>query len=74
MLSVTQLNKLDSQRVNDMSNLSELDWMMVEAEDLIGQGTPVNEAIDAVVLTNDLTAGEKRNLIHMLAKAGFKGE
>jgi len=57
-----------------MSNLSELDWMMVEAEDLIGQGTPVNEAIDAVVLTNDLTAGEKRSLIHMLAKAGFKGE
>ena len=52
--------------------LSELDWMLQEALDLISLGTDVEEAIDAVVLTNDLTPGEKRGLIHLLSQRGFK--
>ena len=55
-----------------MSKLSELDWITQEAIDLIEQGTPVVEAIDAVVLTNDLTPGEMRGMIHLLSKRGFK--
>ena len=52
--------------------ISELDWMVKEAMDLIEQGIPFWEAVDATVLSNDLTDGEKRGMIHLLSKEGYK--
>ena len=49
-----------------MSKMSEMDMLVQEVADMADANTPVEEAIDAVVLTNDLTAGEHRNLIHFV--------
>ena len=47
--------------------MGDMDWMVIEVQDLVDQHTAtVDEAIDAVVMMNDLDAGEKRMLIHLV--------
>jgi hypothetical protein len=52
--------------------MNDMDWLVQEAVDMIVQGTGIAESIDAIVLTNDLTAGETRSIIYFLAQKGYK--
>lgn len=46
--------------------MGDMDIMVQEVADLVSQGTPLEEAIEAVVLTNILMEGEERTLIHLV--------
>ena len=56
-----------------MSAMSEIDMYLNDALECIkAHDMTVPESVDATVLHYDLTDGEKRTIIHFLAKAGYK--
>ena len=53
-------------------SISDFDIMVQDAVELIMNGNGISESIDAIILTNDLTEGERRSMIYFMAQRGYR--
>ena len=53
-------------------NYDMLGDLVQDAIELIQNGGGINEIIDAIILSNDLTEGEGRSIIYFMAQRGYR--